>query len=320
MKKQLVQMVWNVAAIAVAALSVMVCGQSDGERQRLSKEEHLRRLREDSLALKVAVLPTTDCLPLFVAKECRLFDTLGVDVRLRLERSQMDCDALFMKGAVEGIVTDLVRCEWMKTQGMPLRYVSSTNLSWQLIANPSARVKQLKQLGDKMVAITRHSATDLLTWHVLEGVKTTAPVFRIQINDLELRLQMLQNGELDAFWLPEPFATKARMEKCPVIVGSEERKMRLGVIAFNEKSLADKRRQQQLDLFLKAYNAACDSLNERGVEAYEPLLEKYCKADAQVTAALPKQKFQHATPPLANDVEVAKDFVERFPGGYTINN
>lgn len=319
--------VWTVCNRLLAVVGLVICllpfhscGQSEEELQRQSREERLRQLREDSLALKVAVLPTLDCLPLYVAKERRLFDTLDVDVRLKLFRSQMDCDVEMMKGRVEGCVTDLVRAEWMKSQGMSLRYTTTTAARWQLVANPVARVKQVKQLGDKMVAMTRHSATDYLTWQMLEGVKTTAPVFRIQINDVPLRLQMLQNNELDAFWLPEPQATKARLSKAPVLVDSEEKQIRLGVMTFNEKSLKDKRRQQQLKAFVRAYNSACDSLNKRGLQAYGDIVTKYCQVDAKTIKALPQITFVRATQPDPANCQRARDFVEKFPGGYTIND
>ena len=67
----------------------------------MTRAERQRLHREDSLALKFAVLPTADCMPLFLAKEHRMFDTLGVDVRLRCFTAQMDCDTAFVGGSVE---------------------------------------------------------------------------------------------------------------------------------------------------------------------------------------------------------------------------
>ncbi len=57
------------------------CGDTEATRQRLDRQQRLEQQRQDSLALKIAVLPTLDGLPLFLAHEHRMFDTLGVDVR-----------------------------------------------------------------------------------------------------------------------------------------------------------------------------------------------------------------------------------------------
>ena len=271
---------------------VVACGQSYETKQRMTRAERAKLKTADSLALKVGGMPTLDCMPLFVAKERRLFDTLGVDVRLRMRKAQMDIDTALIGGSVEGAVSDSVRVARMRSRGTALTEVGTTNTSWQLVGNRSARLKEVKQLGDKMVAMTRYSATDFLTDHVLKGVKTTATVYRVQINDVPLRLQMLLNNEMDALWLPEPQATTAREHGHTVLWDTEKHNLWLGRVVFRDKALGDARVKKQIDVFKQAYNMACDSLNQRGVSAYADLLIKYCQTDQKTLDALPKVKFR----------------------------
>ncbi len=271
---------------------VVACGQSYETKQRMTRAERAKLKTADSLALKVGVMPTLDCMPLFVAKERRLFDTLGVDVRLRMRKAQMDIDTALIGGSVEGAVSDSVRVARMRSRGMALTEVGTTNTSWQLVGNRSARLKEVKQLGDKMVAMTRYSATDFLTDYVLKGVKTTATVYRVQINDVPLRLQMLLNNEMDALWLPEPQATTAREHGHTVLWDTEKHNLWLGRVVFRDKALGDARVKKQIDVFKQAYNMACDSLNQRGVSAYADLVVKYCQTDQKTLDALPKVKFR----------------------------
>ena len=271
---------------------VVACGQSYETKQRMTRAERAKLKTADSLALKVGVMPTLDCMPLFVAKERRLFDTLGVDVRLRMRKAQMDIDTALIGGSVEGAVSDSVRVARMRSRGMALTEVGTTNTSWQLVGNRSARLKEVKQLGDKMVAMTRYSATDFLTDHVLTGVKTTATVYRVQINDVPLRLQMLLNNEMDALWLPEPQATTAREHGHTVLWDTEKHNLWLGRVVFRDKAFGDTRVKKQIDVFKQAYNMACDSLNQRGVSAYADLVVKYCQTDQKTLDALPKVKFR----------------------------
>ena len=271
---------------------VVACGQSYETKQRMTRAERAKLKTADSLALKVGVMPTLDCMPLFVAKERRLFDTLGVDVRLRMRKAQMDIDTALIGGSVEGAVSDSVRVARMRSRGTALTEVGTTNTSWQLVGNRSARLKEVKQLGDKMVAMTRYSATDFLTDHVLTGVKTMATVYRVQINDVPLRLQMLLNNEMDALWLPEPQATTAREHGHTVLWDTEKHNLWLGRVVFRDKALGDARVKKQIDVFKHAYNMACDSLNQRGVSAYADLVVKYCQTDQKTLDALPKVKFR----------------------------
>lgn len=301
----------KILGLFFALLWLMSCGQSYEEKRRITRAERAEQRRQDSLALKVAVLPTLDCLPMFVAAERGWFDSLKIDVRLRPFKAQMDVDTALVGGIVEGAITDLVRAERMRNRGTALNYVAATNMAWQLVANRTARLKETRQLGDKMVAMTRFSATDLLTDRALKGVKTTATVYRVQINDIALRLQMLKNNEMDALWLPEPQATAARQLKHSVIWKSDSTDLRLGVVAFREKAMKDRRIKAQIDAFLKVYNVACDSLNGRGVGPYGDIVEKYCGVNSATVRALPKLKFPRAAAPREKDVEEARKWLKK---------
>ncbi len=294
--------------LLIAVLIVTSCGNSYEEQKRLSKAERYELFRKDSLALKIAVMPTLDCMPVYVASACRLFDTLKVDVNLKRYNAQMDCDTAVANGRVEGLFTDLVRAQRLKNRNIALDYITSTNAYWQLITNRMARLKQLNQLGDKMIAMTRYSVTDYLTDRSLDTVKTKAQVFRVQINDVVLRLRMLQNNEMDAMWLPEPQATNARIDNNPVIRDSRDFKVQMGVLAFRSKAMKDKHRQGQLKAFIKAYNMAVDSLNKNGLQHYSALITKYCGSDAKTIKALPEMKFTHICRPRTIDIDKAKKY------------
>ncbi len=282
------------------------CGSSTEERRRLSRQEAARVKRADSLALKVAVLPTLDCVPLFVAQETNLFDTLGVNVRLKRFNAQMDCDTALVGGSVEGSVSDLFRTERLRRKGIRLDYLTSTNAYWLLVTNKKARLKRVSQLGDKMIAMTRYSVTDYLSDVALKGVKTTANVYRVQINDVRVRLRMLLNNEMDALWLTEPQATVALAYGNHVIADSRKIGVHAGVIAFRSDLTADAYRRRQLALFTKAYNQACDSLNERGLAHYRRILENYCYLDKSMAARLPKLHYNHVAQPGVSDVGMGR--------------
>ena len=294
----------------VAVVVLASCGESYEEQQRVSRAERVRLAREDSAALKVGVLPTMDCLPLYVAKERRLFDTLGVDIRLKTYSSQIDCDAALLKGRIEGSVTDLVKTEGMKKKGTALRYATATQARWQFVANRLSRISEMKQLTDKMVAMARFSATHLLADLCVDSVRLKRDdVFLVQINDPNICLKMLQNNEMDAMLLPEPQATSARIWKNPVLFDTEQRDIRLGVIAFREKALKGKERNRQYAAFLKGYNAAVDSINQYGISAYAPLVRKYMKVDEKTVRQLPKIKYTHISAPREKDVARAQNWL-----------
>ena len=294
-----------------AVLMIVACGQSYEEKRKISHRQRLQMLREDSAALKIAVMPTLDCLPLFLAKETHLFDTLGADIRLKMFTAQMDCDTAVSRGRVEGYVTDLVRAERMMQLGTPLTYVGATNLYWQLYSNRSARIRNLQQLDDKMVGMARYSTTDLLADYIRDSVKIDKErLFKIQVNDVNIRLKMLLNSEIDAVLLAEPQATQARMARQRMLLDSRQVDVQMGVVAFRDKILNNVVRWKQVDIFKKGYNMACDSLERYGIGRYKNLLMSYCKMKANEVDSLPRDlKFQRLAAPRPADVERARKWL-----------
>lgn len=287
--------------------TVAGCGKSYEEKQRLSKAEKARLDSIDRMALKIGVMPTLDCLPVYIAHEDSLFDSLGVDVHLRYYNAQMDCDTALARGRVEGSITDLIRATRLQRMGTPLTFPIATNTYWQLITNKKSRISDLKQLADKMIAITRYSATSYLADLAIDSGKPKYDVYRVQINDVNLRLRMLLNNEMDAMLLPEPQATKARIEGHRVLMDSRDKDINLGVYAFREKALRDAHRKKQLATFIKAYNMAVDSINKNGVKYYTSMIEKYCHVDKKTIEKLPTLRYLPAMEPRLRDLKIANN-------------
>ena len=286
------------------------CGQSYEEAKEQSARERAMHQRKDSLALKVGVLPTIDCLPMFIIKERAWIDTAKADVRFRDIESHIAADDALRRGKIEGSVTDIVRAERMKRQGLALTYVASTPLSWQFITNKKARIKELKQLTDKMIAVSRFSATAMLADMAVDSSRLKSEVvFRVQVNNPQIRLKMLLNNEMDAVLLPEPQATVARLAGNPVIMDAKNKDLRMGAIVFTDKAMNDSRRRSQIDAFVKAYNQACDSINRYGIASYAGIIKKYMDVDDRTVRSLPKVKFEHAARPREKDITRANSWL-----------
>ena len=298
--------------VLLGMLLLVGCSQSYEETKRITKAQRLKAMREDSAALKVAVLPTLDCLPIDLAKDHQMFDT-AVDIRLKLFTAQMDIDTALANRWVEVGVSDLVRIERLKKQGDSLRYITATNAYWQLVSNRGARILDLKHLDDKMLAMTRYSVTDLLGDLAVDSAKLKPErVFRIQINDVNVRLKMLENNEMDALILTEPQAAQARLLKHKVLMDTRKLDMQMGVIVSQWQGMDEENRAKQLRAFMRGYNKACDSINHYGIESYAPLIVKYCRVKPEALAQIGKDlKFQRIALPREEDVEKAKTWLSK---------
>lgn len=262
----------------------------------------------DSTEWEMAVMPTMDCLPLFLAYDHHFFSEAGLSVGLKLYQAQMDVDTALLKKHVICAATDLVRVEHLRQQGLSLQCVTRTDARWQLISKRTARIKKLDQLDDKMLAMTRYSATDMMADLVIDSVKLKSErVFRIQVNDVGIRLNMLQADIMDAMFLPEPQATTARNLKGNVILDTQKEDLQLGTLVFINDST--KVSEDKVKSFLTAYNRSVDSLNEYGIHAYDDILEQYLNITRPTIDSLPnKYQYKHAEKPRQKDIERVKQW------------
>ena len=292
--------------LILAVLTFVSCGKSDKELQAERQAQKLAEREAYQKAYKIAVMPTMDCLPAYLLKDSLLYDTTKVDIRLCRFNAQMDCDTAMIGGSVQAAFSDLVRTERLKHRNKVLmHYLTDTNLNWQLIADKDSKLKQLSDLSDKIVAMTRFSGTDLLTDMAVKKAKPKYQVFRVQVNDVLVRLAMLQNHEIDAYWFAEPQITKALAADNNSLFNSEDAGVHLGVVAIMDKV----RRQDEEAAFAAAYDKAVEQINKNGVKYYSALIQKYMKVDESVVRALPDIKYTKIGPPRKANLLMARNFL-----------
>ena len=292
--------------LILAVLTLVSCGKSDKELQAERQAQKVAEREAYQKAYKIAVMPTMDCLPAYLLKDSLLYDTAKVDIRLCRFNAQMDCDTAMIGGSVQAAFSDLVRTERLKHRNKVLmHYLTDTNLNWQLIADKESKLKQLSDLSDKIVAMTRFSGTDLLTDMAVKKAKPKYQVFRVQVNDVLVRLAMLQNHEIDAYWFAEPQITKALAADNNSLFNSEDAGVHLGVVAIMDKV----RRQDEEAAFAEAYDKAVEQINKNGVKYYSALIQKYMKVDESVVRALPDIKYTKIGPPRKADLFMARNFL-----------
>ena len=292
--------------LILAVLTLVSCGKSDKELQAERQAQKVAEREAYQKAYKIAVMPTMDCLPAYLLKDSLLYDTAKVDIRLCRFNAQMDCDTAMIGGSVQAAFSDLVRTERLKHRNkMLMHYLTDTNLNWQLIADKDSKLKQLSDLSDKIVAMTRFSGTDLLTDMAVKKAKPKYQVFRVEVNDVLVRLAMLQNHEIDAYWFAEPQITKALSADNNSLFNSEDAGVHLGVVAIMDKV----RRQDEEAAFAAAYDKAVEQINKNGVKYYSALIQKYMKVDESVVRALPDIKYTKIGPPRKADLLMARNFL-----------
>ena len=233
----------------------------------------------DTTVLRVAVMPAINCLPVFYAERTGLADSLGLEMELLRYQAQMDIDTAITFGHADIAYTDLIRIAKLNKAKVTLSAFASCDEPISLISLKTKRVKQVNQMKEQMIAVSRLSATDYWCDRLLDSTRTSYDdIYRPQVNDVWLRAEMLRQGLIDAAIVGEPFATWMTMLGHKRLFRSNGKKPRL--YAWAACSSATKKKQQA---FLNLLDSAAVRLAD---DSQAALLRNILKHDYQLPPAL----------------------------------
>ena len=291
--------------LLLTAFIIMGCQVSEQDDSLIEKRKNKVEEVAYQRAFKVGVMPTMDCLPIFLLKDSALYNPDDIDIRLKEYTSQRDCDTAMINGRVQAAVTDLVQAEYLKDEkNAVLDYMTETNATWQLMATPTSGIKQVEDLGDKVIGLAFNSVTQYLTIQVISSHSIKNRTYGSQINDIFIRMQMLRNKQLDAVWTSEPQTTQAKILGNKEIYNSTKQDFTPGAIVFVNAPKVEKRQA-----FEDAYNKAVDMINKHPIQYFAPLIKKYMRVDDKVISALPNMVYKRVTPPRRRDIIKAQNAI-----------
>ncbi len=260
----------------------------------------------DTTVLCVAVMPAMSCLPVYYAEKTGLADSLGLEMQLLRYQAQMDIDTAIINGYADIAFTDLIRCARLSKQ-VDLAPIASCDESLSLISLKTKRVKQVNQMKEQMIAVSRLSATDYWCDRVLDSTRTSYDdIYRPQINDVWLRAEMLRQGLIDAAIMGEPFATWMTMLGHKRLFESRGKQPQLYAWAASTAT------KQQQKAFLNVLKEATTRLSKPSEAA---LLRDILKQEYQLPPALVDtlelQRVKQVTTVRESDITAAQDWLKR---------
>jgi NitT/TauT family transport system substrate-binding protein len=194
--------------LLVAALLTLVVG---GSATAATKAD--QQLRKVTVAM-IAADPTGQVM---YAKHRGFFRQQGLDVEIRIVADGTQTVPALLSGQAQFTAIPTGGLAALKSNGGPVRAVAGGALyepgvaTTVVMAAPGERIRRPRDLVGKRVAVDfRNSIAHigLLRWLKRGGV--SGDDVDISFNPFPLLVSPLLRGQLDAAWLPEPFATVAQ--------------------------------------------------------------------------------------------------------------
>ena len=172
----------------------------------------------------------------------------------------MNCDTAFLGHHLDCSVSDIVKAQVWNAENDSVRALMTTGLRLCLLTSRQARIMNTESIKEKIIAITRNSVCDMILDNISKSVKLgSIEVNKPQINDFDLRMNMLVQNQYDGALLPEPYASMALQRGARRVSDSNLFCKNLSLLVTHLSTLQD--RSGDLELLVKAYNIAVDSIN-----------------------------------------------------------
>lgn len=222
-----------------------------------------RNAPDDTASLRIACVPTLDCLPLYYAVESGICDSLQLPLCIKTYQAQLDADTALMGKTVDAAFIDVVRLvHYRSTNRMKnVAKFLPTDGRWQLVADRQLRIGSLGKLKGRTVAVARHAISERWLQQIEDSLRWSVDdIFTPQINSYRVRFRMLENRQIDAAILPEPFATRAIVQGQRSLAAISSSRFEAGIYV-KHTALTHRRKRAQLDLLKQAYAVAVRHLN-----------------------------------------------------------
>lgn len=216
-------------------------------------------------------MPVADCLPLYYAQAHGLFKQQGLSVIIRTQTSLTDADTAIVNASTHFGFTDSARVA-SQTADTIMTPVLNTHGRMALVTCGKLRLRKADDLKLRTVASLSLSPSSRLCHHVLEkaGIVKEDRLCP-QIGDLKVRTAMLNENQIDAAVLPEPFVTVAHNAGHRIMPGTVT-DTHSGRIVASRRATARKDYARLCNALKQCYKAAADSINKQGVASVRDIL------------------------------------------------
>lgn len=250
----------------------------------------------------IGLLPTLDCIPFYVAREKHIYENMGIDVKYVFLNSQMDIEKYLNEGKIDIGASDIFRTILYQNKHKNIRFLVSSSREWYLCVNKKTRITKTDQLGDRLIASTRQSLLDFYCDSISKGLnKNSGLLLKPQINDIFIRLQMLNENQIDAAVLPYPqsLAALSKGQKKIDILSSK------GFAGFAVSEKRIKKYASRIPDIINGYNMAIDSMKNSPTDPLPSIIKKHFQIDSIPVSAIKSTTFQKLRKPKKTNMNKA---------------
>ncbi|MDR0707961.1 MAG: ABC transporter substrate-binding protein [Treponema sp.] len=283
------------AAARVFALSLLVSA--------VSSPIFASPVKDESVPLRVGIMPDADSMPFMLARDEGLFEREGVAVELMAFSNPQERDAALQAGKIDGAISDLLAAAFFAAGGFDVKITSLTDGRYGIAASSSSGVASLADVQGKKIGLSTNTIIQYTVDAQLEKAGIPSGSYEpVSIPRMPVRLEMLLNGQIDAASLPEPLLTAAVAQGATLLSTTDTIGVDAGIMLFLTKTLDT--RLGDIQKLYRAYTAAAQKINA-DPDAYREYLVEKASFPAAVKDAYQFVRYRNPTLPDEAQIEQA---------------
>ena len=228
---------------------------------------------ETAAPLRVGIMPDADSLPFMLARDNGFFEREGVEVELINFSNPQERDAAIQAGRLDGAISDLLAAAFLCAGGYDFKVTSLTDGRYGIVASVRSGIKTLAELRGKCIGLSTNTIIQYTVDAQLEAAGVSMNEYEaVAVPRMPLRLEMVQNGMIEAASLAEPLLTAAAAQGATLLSTTDTSGIDAGVLLFSKKTLDT--RLDDVKAFYRAYYKAALQINANPDACRDYLVEK----------------------------------------------
>lgn len=234
---------------------------------------------EESVSLRIGVLPILEALPIYVAEQEGYFSENGIQVEIVPFSSAVERDTAMQAGQIDAELNDLISTALLNKDVDRVRVVRTSAETtdqwpmWSILVSPDSSIHSVNDLRGVDIAVSTNTVIHFMTYHMLLAAGLDyEDISTIEVAKIPVRLEMLLAGQVRAATLPDPLASLGIEQGATRIADDRSCRIRVSVISFSTETLRGE--SGAVRKFLLGYEKAVGTLNSNPGRYRDLLIEK----------------------------------------------
>jgi NitT/TauT family transport system substrate-binding protein len=264
--------------------------------------------------LKIGLLPVLEALPIYVADAQGYFRSEGITVEYVPAASAAERDQLMQAGQIDGMINDLVSTVLYNKETQKIavvrfaRTATPDSAQYSILAAKGSGITKASDLKGVEVAISEGTVIAYVTDRLLqlEGLQP-ADIKTTNVVKIADRMQLLNQGNLKAATMPDPYSSLALQNGATVVVDDRtHNELGNSVLSFSTATL--KAKPNTVKKFLAALEKAVNDVNANP-DQYANVLTDKKLIPAPLAGKYKLPKFPAASVPTEAQFKDVEDWM-----------